>query len=181
MNYWWTSDYHFSHFNIIRYCKRPFETAEEMNETIIRKHNERVKPDDTVFFLGDFIFKGGKEGGVEKYRQFEKRLNGKFIFIKGNHDRNNSLRTIITKMYIRYGSKDICMTHRAEDADPNVPWNFCGHVHEKYKVKRLNENSLVVNLSVEVWNYYPVSFEEISSSVVTFLKEEKQDKEKNKE
>ncbi len=24
------------------------------------------------------------------------------------------------------------MTHRAEDADTNVPWNFCGHVHEKY-------------------------------------------------
>ena len=173
MNYWWTSDYHFSHFNIIRYCKRPFKTAEEMNETIIRRHNEKVKPDDTVFFLGDFIFKGGKEGGIEKYRQFEKRLNGKFIFIKGNHDRNNSLRTIITKMYIHYGSKDITMTHRAEDADPNVPWNFCGHVHERYKVKRLNEDSLIVNLSVEVWNYYPVSFEEISSSVSAFLKEEK--------
>ena len=118
MNYWWTSDYHFSHFNIIRYCKRPFKTAEEMNETIIKRHNERVKPDDTVFFLGDFIFKGGKEGGVEKYKQFEKRLNGKYIFIKGNRDRNNSLKTIITKMYIHYGAKDICMTHRAEDADP---------------------------------------------------------------
>ena len=65
------------------------------------------------------------------------------------------------------------MTHRAEDADPNVPWNFCGHVHEKYKVKRLNENSLIVNLCVEVWNYYPVSFEEISSAVSAFLKEEK--------
>ena len=173
MNYWWTSDYHFSHFNIIRYCKRPFETAEEMNETIIRKHNERVKPDDTVFFLGDFIFKGGKEGGVEKYRQFEKRLNGKFIFIKGNHDRHNSLNTIISKIYIHYGFKDICMTHRVEDADPNVPWNFCGYVHEKYKVKRLNENSIIVNLCVEVWDYYPVAFKQINSVIATFLKEEK--------
>ena len=30
------------------------------------------------------------------------------------------------------GPKDIFTTHRAEDADPNVPWNFCGHVHEKW-------------------------------------------------
>jgi len=176
MNYWWTADYHFSHFNIIRYCERPFESAEEMNKVIIRKHNERVKPDDTVFFLGDFIFKGGKEGGEEKYRQLEKKLNGKFIFIKGNHDRNNSLKTIITKMYIHYGSKDICMTHRPENADPDVPLNFCGHVHQRYKIKRLNDKSLIVNLSVEVWNYYPVSFKEIASAVSAFLKEEKKAK-----
>ena len=76
-------------------------------------------------------------------------------------------------MYIHYGAKDICMTHRAEDADPNVLWNFCGHVHEKYKVKRLNENSIIVNLCVEVWDYYPVAFKQISSVVATFLKEEK--------
>ncbi|MFH1797956.1 MAG: hypothetical protein ABH844_01235 [Candidatus Omnitrophota bacterium] len=74
MNYWWISDYHFSHANIIRYSNRPFETVEEMNEVIIRKHNERVKPEDTVFFLGDFIFKAGKEGGEERYREFEKKL-----------------------------------------------------------------------------------------------------------
>ena len=36
----------------------------------------------------------------KKLIEFEKKLNGKFIFIKGNHDRNNSLRTIITKMYL---------------------------------------------------------------------------------
>ena len=73
------------------------------------------------------------------------------------------------------------MTHRPENADPDVPWNFCGHVHQHYKVKRLNEKSLIVNLSVEVWNYYPVSFEEISASVSAFLKEEKKNEGKNDE
>ena len=150
MNYWWTSDYHFSHFNIIRYCNRPFETAEEMNETIIRKHNERVQPEDTVFFLGDFIF------------------------IQGNHDNNNSLKTIITKMYIYYGSKTICMTHKPEHADPKVPLNFCGHVHDRYKIKRLSDDSLIVNFSVDVWNYYPVSFNQINSCVAEFLRQEKE-------
>ncbi|MBU1912869.1 MAG: hypothetical protein KKB22_04980, partial [Candidatus Omnitrophica bacterium] len=53
---------------------------------------------------------------------------------------------------------------------------YCGHVHQHYKVKRLNEKSLIVNLSVEVWNYYPVTFEEISSAVSAFLKEEKKSK-----
>jgi len=173
MNYWWTSDYHFSHANIIKYCNRPFKTVEEMNETIIRKHNERVKPDDTVFFLGDFIFKGGKEGGVDRYRLFEKRLNGKYIFIRGNHDNNNSLKTIIEKMYLYYGKNKICMTHRPEDADPGVPLNFCGHVHEKYKIKRLGEDSLVINFSVDVWNFYPTSFNQVNSCVAEFLKQEK--------
>ena len=167
MNYWWASDYHFSHFNIISYCNRPFKTAEEMNETIIERHNEKVKPEDTVFFLGDFIFKGGK------YRLFENRLNGKFIFLQGNHDNNNSLKTIITKIYIYHGSKNICMTHRPEYADPKVPLNFCGHVHGRYKVTRLNENSLIVNLSVDVWDFYPVSFDQINACVADFLRQEK--------
>lgn len=167
MNYWWTSDYHFSHFNIISYCNRPFKTVEEMNETIIKRHNERVKPKDTVFFLGDFIFKGGK------YQTFENRLNGKFIFLQGNHDNDRSMKTIITKMYLYYGRKNICMTHRPEHADPAVPLNLCGHVHERYKVKRLSEDSLIVNLSVDVWDYYPVTFDQINARVAEFLRSEK--------
>ena len=169
MNYWWTSDYHFSHHNIIRYCNRPFKNVKEMNDAIIQRHNERVKPEDTVFFLGDFIFKGGKDMSVE----FEKKLNGKFIFIKGNHDNSNSLKTVITKMYLYYGSKDVCMTHRPEQSDPAVFLNLCGHVHERYKVRRLNENSLIVNVSVDVWDFYPVAFNQINACVAEFIKQEK--------
>ena len=65
------------------------------------------------------------------------------------------------------------MTHRPENADPDVPLNRCGHVPEKDKVRRLNENSLIVNLCVEVWDYYPVSYNQISSSVADFLRDEK--------
>ena len=37
----------------------------------------------------------------------------------------------------------------------------------------MNENSIIVNLCVEVWDYYPVAFKQISSVIATFLKEEK--------
>jgi calcineurin-like phosphoesterase family protein len=65
------------------------------------------------------------------------------------------------------------MVHKPEEADPSVPWNFCGHVHQHYKVKRLNKDSLIVNLSVEVWDYYPVAFKQITSAISEFLKAEK--------
>lgn len=34
MKYWFTSDTHFGHSNIIRYCKRPFSRVDEMNEVV---------------------------------------------------------------------------------------------------------------------------------------------------
>lgn len=37
-----TSDHHFSHANIIRYCNRPFASAEEMNQELIRRWNQTV-------------------------------------------------------------------------------------------------------------------------------------------
>ena len=66
------------------------------------------------------------------------------------------------------------MTHRPEHADPHVPLNFCGHVHDRYKIKRLSEDSLIINFSVDVWNYYPVSFNQINSCVAEFLRQEKE-------
>ena len=57
MKYYFSSDYHLGHFNIIRYCNRPFKSLEQMNETIIRNHNERIKKEDILFHIGDFCFK----------------------------------------------------------------------------------------------------------------------------
>lgn len=51
-----TADPHFGHTNIIRYENRPFASAEEMDQELIRRWNETVSPEDTVYLLGDFSF-----------------------------------------------------------------------------------------------------------------------------
>ncbi len=47
------SDTHFGHRNVLKLCNRPFETIEEMNETIIANWNSRVSGNDTVFIVGN--------------------------------------------------------------------------------------------------------------------------------
>ena len=47
--YFFTSDMHFNHTNIIKYCRRPFKTVGEMNEKLINNWNSIVKYDDIVF------------------------------------------------------------------------------------------------------------------------------------
>jgi calcineurin-like phosphoesterase family protein len=57
-NTWFTADFHLGHKNIIRYCKRPFDTVEEMDRIIIERLNSLVKTNDILYFLGDFVTTG---------------------------------------------------------------------------------------------------------------------------
>jgi calcineurin-like phosphoesterase family protein len=50
-----------------------------MNETMIERHNAKVKQQDTVYFLGDVVIN-------KKYLELVKRMNGRKILIRGNHD-----------------------------------------------------------------------------------------------
>lgn len=54
MSAFFTSDNHFSHTAIVGYCERPFRDVEEMNEEMVRRWNEVVRPTDHVYHLGDF-------------------------------------------------------------------------------------------------------------------------------
>lgn len=92
---WLTSDLHFNHVNILKYepVSRPFETVEEMNEVIIKNWNDRVKPGDTVYVLGDMIM-----GQLDAGKECLKRLNGKIVLIRGNHDSSKRI-----KMYKEMG------------------------------------------------------------------------------
>jgi calcineurin-like phosphoesterase family protein len=83
MAVFFTSDLHFGHTNAVNFDNRPFDSVEEMTEELIRRWNEKVKPGDLVYVLGDFIWKM-QDGEVH---DLLKRLNGQIILIKGNHDR----------------------------------------------------------------------------------------------
>ena len=78
---WVTSDTHFNHANIIKYCNRPFSSVEEMNETIIANWNKVVSERDIVYHLGDFAL-----GDKSLIPNILRRLNGCIKVIMGNHD-----------------------------------------------------------------------------------------------
>jgi len=173
--FWFSADTHFSHANMILYANRPFKTVEEMNETLIKKWNDRVKKTDTVFFLGDFCFKNGPngkkgEGENIKAEEWISKLNGRIVFIKGNHDNNNSLKTIMTEAVIEIGGHKISLIHNPAHADNNFKFTFCGHVHNKWKFQATKRNVLI-NVGVDVWGFQPVSYQKIMEGFTKWKKE----------
>ena len=158
---WFVSDYHFNHFNIIRYCNRPFQSSKEMDEKIIKNHNGIVAPDDEVYFLGDFQFGGD-------YARYYPRMNGKFTFIQGNHDRVNPFRSRQGYLLKEINGYKVLMCHwpkyvkNFNEVKEEADILICGHIHEKGRFVIWNESDLLINVSVDVWDFNPITFDEIT-------------------
>lgn len=156
----YTADLHFDHDNIIKYCERPFKDVATMNEVLIRNWNQRVKACDTVYHIGDFAYKN-KWPPYE----FERKLNGKIIFILGNHDKNNKLKTNLSKAIITQANKTIELVHVPQHSSMRCDLTFCGHVHTSWKfrtypIARGHEN-IFINVGTDAWKFMPVTFDEI--------------------
>jgi calcineurin-like phosphoesterase family protein len=85
MTTWITSDLHFGHTNIMKFCpatRGHFRDINHMHVEMNRIWNERVQPDDLVYILGDVAFLPA-ESAVKMLQS----LNGRKILIQGNHDR----------------------------------------------------------------------------------------------
>jgi calcineurin-like phosphoesterase family protein len=80
-----TSDTHIGHRGILSFCGdvRQFEDVTEMNKELVRRWNAVVKPDDTVYHLGDVFWHA--MSSAKRWRYFH-MLNGKKHLIVGNHD-----------------------------------------------------------------------------------------------
>jgi calcineurin-like phosphoesterase family protein len=80
------SDTHFGHAGVCRFLRedgvtklRPWDSPEEMDEFMVRAWNERVRPNDKVYHLGDVVINRRALSTLA-------RLNGDKVLIKGNHD-----------------------------------------------------------------------------------------------
>lgn len=154
---YFTSDEHYGHKNIVRYCNRPFKTVEEMDAEIIKRHNEIVTENDTTYHLGDFTFKD--------HEHYVKQLNGAHIFIKGNHDRffikHNLLDITIKGQPITLCHYPMVVWNRSHYNS----WHLFGHVHNSKEF----DVGKKYNVGVDANDFYPVSFDTIKR-IMSFSK-----------
>lgn len=82
-----TSDLHFGHQKEFLFKNRGFQSSSDHDRTLISKWNSCVKPDDTVYILGDVVMKHDEDDNDFEYGiSMLKQLNGKLRILKGNHD-----------------------------------------------------------------------------------------------
>jgi calcineurin-like phosphoesterase family protein len=167
-NIWVTSDTHFGHTNIIKYCSRPFKDVTHMNEELILNWNNCVKEGDIVYHLGDFGF-----GSYQDLRKIRLRLNGNINFIRGNHDKaiqnSSDIFGFVKDFYeIKIEDLFVVMCHY-----PLLTWqkenrgaiNLSGHTHNASWLVRPNRKG--IHVGVDAWDFKPVSWEEIKAKAAT--------------
>jgi calcineurin-like phosphoesterase family protein len=162
MKHYFSSDWHLGHSNILKYDNRPFKDVFHMNETIINQYNSIVTNEDDFYFLGDFCF---DRRNLESYLS---RLNGNLFFIKGNHDKRDTI-----NMYKDYGiylgeqktieisGQKIVLNHYSMtvwDQSHRGSWQLYGHSHHSLPD---NPNSLSIDVGCNGWDYKPLEFEQI--------------------
>lgn len=175
---WFTSDLHFWHKNICKYCNRPFETMEEMHEALINNWNSVVKEDDTVFVLGDMGF-----CGYDKLEPLMSQLNGKKYLIQGNHDSDKIVFRLyeanIIEGYYKIHEVTIIGDEECPDQQltlchfPMIDWPnkergaWMVHGHQHQLPETPSCSVMHWDVGVDKNNLKPVSFEQLKINITT--------------
>ena len=157
------SDTHFSHSNIIKYCNRPFNNVDIMNEALINNWNSIVNKNDIVYHLGDFTI------DYDNLEELVKKLNGKIYLIRGNHEGKsikfyNEIGLEVLPSKTKLDEYKFILSHKPLDNNliPNNYINIHGHIHNNdLDSKFSSDNHYCV--SIEKINYTPISLDVLLS------------------
>ncbi len=177
---YYIADSHFGHSNIIHLCQRPFSDVEEMDETMIKNWNSRVRPEDTVYVVGDLFFRCAPERVEEILLQ----LQGRKHLVKGNHDES-----WMPKVDLDAYFESVSFMTEVNDNDricvlchyPLLSWRreikshmIYGHIHDNTNMDfwpLIAKRELMLNAGVEVNHYMPVTLEELIANNAVFREE----------
>jgi len=180
---WLISDTHFGHEKTCTVFKRedgsplrPFSSAEEMDEFMVKAWNERVRPNDKVYHLGDVVI-------AKKSLTILKRLNGDKVLIRGNHDIFKLADYTEHFRDIRgyHVMNGLILSHVPVHTDSLARFgcNIHGHLHANRVMKARgvdaktgeilysNEiDSRYTNVSVEQIDFAPILFEDLQKRIL---------------
>ena len=180
------SDTHFGHTNSWEKFKlpngdplRPFTSTEEMDETMVERWNAVVRPQDTVYHLGDVVIN-------RKSLHHVKRLNGKKRLVRGNHDifKDEDYREVgFESLYgVRVFVDQFILSHIPLHPDcvtERFRVNVHGHLHANQVMidetlissshtqsgSYLQPDPRYLCVSVENTDYRPLSFDEVEARI----------------
>lgn len=164
-----TSDEHFGHRNIIKFCNRPFSGLEDMLEGLIALHNTVVSPGDEVHHIGDMFWRTME---VRDAINVMNLLNGTHYYVHGNHDElfeYPSLRACFADIQERAHitpeggpKRGIVLDHfagRVWQHSDKGSWQLYGHTHA---VLPEVDPLLAFDVGVDANNYRPVSLTQVA-------------------
>ena len=169
-----TSDEHYGHANVLKFCNRPFADVNEMTEKLIENHNKVVSKGDLVYHLGDMFW---RTLTVDQCVAIRLRLNGNHYYINGNHEermQNSDMKRyfVYRKDYDRIHPKGyprIVLMHyclRTWEGSHRGDWHLYGHSHGglPLAVQGLTkeESPLSMDVGVDTHEMFPYSLEEVA-------------------
>jgi calcineurin-like phosphoesterase family protein len=158
--WWFTSDLHLGHKNILRAGHRPeFETTAEMDDHLISQWNNTINPKkDVIVFLGDLTLNSTKVANL-----YKEQLTGNIIWVKGNHDHWQGGHRFEwhKKVYntVIYGTHFPLRTWTQSD----YRWNLHGHSHGTLAPLYNQLDCGVDNAKRILGEYRPFSFDEVDT------------------
>lgn len=175
-----TSDTHFQHEAIIKYCKRPFKDIAENDSEIIKRWNAKVPEDGIVFHLGDVGF-----GHPKIINDILHQLHGKIYLVIGNHDWRRVVsqhawrfEEMTQQINMKISGQHIILNHfpllcfSGAYRKDSPTWQLFGHVHSSpYCSDGLDIPRLKMlfptqyDVGVDNNDFTPISFEEVKIKI----------------